>query len=66
MKKIKAWFKSNKSNIAIIILFLSSLLLCANLFSGISDPVITIIGCVFTITGMGIVISDMIEGKEND
>lgn len=65
MNKIKKWFNSNNGNLAIIILFLSSLILCANLFSRISDPIVTIIGCIFMIIGIGIIIYN-IERDRND
>ena len=64
--KIKNWFNDNKNSIAIIVLFISALLLCANLFSRISSITVTIIGGCLTLIGIIITWYSCKKDKENE
>ena len=64
--KFKNWFNNNRNPIATIFFFISALLFCANLFSGICSNTITIIGCCLVSMGTVIMLYDYKKEKEND
>ena len=66
MEKLKKWFNRNRSEIATITLFISAILSCANLFSGIGDIGVTTITCCMTSIGIIILIYDHKKEVNNE
>lgn len=64
--KFKNWFNNNRNSVVTIFCFISALLFCANLFSGICSNTITIIGYCLVSIGIVIMLYDYKKEKENE
>ena len=63
IKKIKNWFNSNRKTICVILFLISIILSCFNLFTGLSNIILTAIVFVILSVGWGIMIYDVRKGE---
>ena len=58
-KKVKNWFNLNRNVICIMLFLISIILSCFNLFTGLSNIILTIITFIILGIGWGIMIYDI-------